>query len=169
MKKLREDKDIVVLPADKGKCLVVMDTEEYIKKMEEKLSDETTYKRIEKDPTEEIKTEISAHLNKIKDEGQIDNKTFYRLFPTKTRIPRMYGQPKIHKENNPLREIVDSTSSVAKECDKYISKILLKYTGKSPYYVKDSAHFAEMMKDLTVEEDEILVSYDVTALYPSVP
>ena len=58
---------------------------------------------------------------------------------------------------------------MAKECDKYISKIIQKYTGKSPYYVKDSAHFAEMIKDLTVEEDEVLVSYDVTALYPSVP
>ena len=169
MKKLKDDEDILVLPADKGKCLVVMDKEEYIRKMEEKLSDQTTYKLIEKDPTEEIKTAISNQLNKIKDEGQIDNKTFFRLFPTKTRIPRMYGQPKIHKENYPLREIVDSTSSVAKECDKYIGKVIQKYTGKSPYYVKDSAHFAEMIKDLTVDEDEILVSYDVTALYPSVP
>ena len=97
--------------------------------MEEKLSELTTYKLIEKDPTEKIKTSLSGHLNKIKEEGQIDNKTFYRLLPTKARIPRMYGQPKIHKENYPLREIVDSTSSVAKECDKYISKVLQKYTG----------------------------------------
>ena len=81
----------------------------------------------------------------------------------------MYGQPKIHKQNYPLREIVDSTSSVAKECDKYISKILQKYTGKTPYYIKNSADFAEKIKDLRVEEDEVLVSYDVTALYPSVP
>ena len=135
--------------------------------MEEKLSDETTYKKIEKDPTDEIKTRISDHLKKVKEEGQIDQRTFYQLSPTKARIPRMYGQPKIHKENYPLREIVDSTSSVAKQCDKYVSKIIQKYTGKSPHYVKDSAHFAEMIKE--VEEDEILVSYDVTALYPSVP
>ena len=73
--------------------------------MEEKLSDQTTYKQIEKDPTEDIKTSISNHLNKIKDEGQIDNKTFYRLLPTKARIPRMYGQPKIHKENYPLKRL----------------------------------------------------------------
>ena len=41
----------MILPADKGKYLVVMNREEYINKMEEKLSDETTYKRIKKDPT----------------------------------------------------------------------------------------------------------------------
>ena len=33
MKSLREDKDIVILPADKGKCLVVMDTKEHIRKI----------------------------------------------------------------------------------------------------------------------------------------
>ena len=31
-----------------------------------------------------------------------------------------------------------------------------------------SAHFVESIKDLKVEEDEILVSFDVTALYPSI-
>ena len=169
MKTLREDEKILVLPADKGKCLVVMDKEEYIRKMEEKLSDQSTYKQIDKDPTEKLKTELSNHLNKVKDEGQLDKRTFFKLFPTKTRIPRMYGQPKIHKQNYPLREIVDSTGSAAKECDKYISKIIQKYTGKTEHYIKNSTDFAEKIKDLKVEDDEILVSYDVTALYPSVP
>ena len=76
MKTLREDESITVLPADKGKCLVVMDSEEYIRKMEEKLSDESTYKQIEKDPTEKLKTDLSNHLNKVKEEGQLDNRTF---------------------------------------------------------------------------------------------
>ena len=169
MKTLKDDKNIMILPADKGKCLVIMDRMEYLNKMEEKLSDVTTYQKIEKDPTNNIKEALSKQLQKIKDEKQIDNRTFYRLQPTKTKIPRMYGLPKVHKANYPLREIVDSTGSVAKETDRYISKILQQYTGKTEHYVKNSAHFVEMMKDLTVEEEEILVSYDVTALYPSVP
>ena len=41
--------------------------------------------------------------------------------------------------------------------------------GKTEYYVKNSAHFVSMIKDMKVEEDEVLVSYDVTALFPSVP
>ena len=100
-----------------------MDKTDYIEKMEEKLKDETTYKRITKDPTDGIKEELSKKLNELKESGEIDIKTFYRLSPTRTRIPRMYGQPKIHKANYPLREIVDSTGSVAKEVDKFISKI----------------------------------------------
>ena len=94
MKKLKEDEDIVVLPADKGKCLVVMDKEEYIKKMEEKLDDQTTYKRIVKDPTEEIKTAISKQLNKIKDEGQIDSKTYFNYFLPRPGSPGCMDSPR---------------------------------------------------------------------------
>ena len=53
--------------------------------------------------------------------------------------------------------------------DKYISKIIQKYTGHTKHHVKNSAHFVESIKDLKVGDEEILVSYDVTALYPSVP
>ena len=169
LKGLRDDEEIMVLPADKGKCLVVMDRDEYIRKMEEKLADETTYKRIKEDPTYKIKEALTKLLTKIKNEKQLDDRTFYRLTPTQTKIPRMYGQPKVHKEDYPLREIVDSTGSVTKQCDKFVSKIIQQYTGQTPYYVKNSAHFVSMIKDLKVEDDELLVSYDIKALYPSVP
>ena len=56
MKELKNDEDIIILPADKGKCLVVMDRKDYNGKMEEKLRDATTYKRIEENPTSEIHT-----------------------------------------------------------------------------------------------------------------
>ena len=134
-KKSKNDEKVMILPADKGKCLVVMDREDYINKMEEKLKDETTYKRIEEDPTSKIKEALAKQLDKIKEEKQIDQKNYFRLFPTKEKIPRMYGQPKVHKQNYPLREIVDSTGSVTKEIDKYISKILLKYVGKTPHWI----------------------------------
>ena len=66
---------------------------------------------------------------------------YYKLRPTKTLIPRMYGQPKIHKENYPMREIVDSTGGVTKNIDKYIASIIKTYTGKSQYYVKKLCSF----------------------------
>ena len=166
---LKKDDSIVILPADKGKCLVVMDREEYVQKMEEKLKDESTYRAIKENPTFEIQSKIYELLTEIKNEGQLDDKLYHKLKPTKTLIPRMYGQPKIHKENYPMREIVDGTGGVTKNIHKYISSIIRTYTGKSEYYVKNSKHFVDMIKDLRVENDEILVSYDVTALYPSVP
>ena len=81
----------------------------------------------------------------------------------------MFGQPKIHKEGYPLREVVDSYGSPSKEINAHIAMIIKPLVGNNEHYVKNSEHFKETIKDLVVEEGEILVSYDVKALYPSVP
>ena len=47
---LREDTDIVILPADKGNATVVMDRTEYVSKMSLMLEDKT-YAKLKKDPT----------------------------------------------------------------------------------------------------------------------
>ena len=48
---LKKLKDIVILPADKGKATVVLDKEEYMSKVKLMLSDTKTYKMLKKDPT----------------------------------------------------------------------------------------------------------------------
>ena len=55
---LKKDSTIVIMAADKGKALVVMDRDEYVQKMEQKFSDTSTYIKIQKDPTQEIRQEI---------------------------------------------------------------------------------------------------------------
>ena len=169
LKRLRKDESIVVLPADKGKALLVMDKEEYIRKMEEKLSDETTYKRIEKDPTQEIKQELVQQLKELKDEGIIDEKLHKELSPGACQIPRAYGSPKVHKEGYPLREIVDSTNSVAKNIDKYVSRIIKTYTIDNEHAIKNCKDFVEKIRSKTIREGMKMISFDVAALYPSVP
>ena len=84
-------------------------------------------------------------------------------------LPRIYGQPKVHKAGYPLREIVDAIGGVTRDINKYIGRIIKTYTLENEYTIKNSNHFVSMIKDLKVEEDETLVSYDVKALYPSVP
>ncbi len=166
---LQKDETIMVLPADKGKCLVVMDRAEYVTKMEEKLADTTTYQELQSDPTTKVKKLLAGKLKAIHDEGELNYATYMRLYPSATQIPRMYGQPKIHKEGNPLREIVDSNGSIFKNIDKHIANIIKPLAGNTEYHVRNTKHFVDSVKDIHVADNEILVSYDVTALYPSVP
>ena len=49
-----------------------MDREDYTKRMEEKFSDTTTYIKLSKDPTQDIKQEIAQQLKSLMDEGIID-------------------------------------------------------------------------------------------------
>ena len=51
IKNLAEDKSIVFTKADKGKIVVLLDRTEYINKMENLISDYTTFKQTYEDPT----------------------------------------------------------------------------------------------------------------------
>ena len=53
--------------------------------------------------------------------------------------------------------------------NKYISRVIKVYAGVNEYRIKKSQHFATVIKDERLEEGETIVSYDVKALYPSVP
>ena len=64
---------------------------------------------------------------------------------------------------------MDASGGVTRDVNKHISRIIKPYAGNNEYTVKNSKHFVTMIKDVTVSEDETLVSYDVKALYPSVP
>ena len=99
----------------------------------------------------------------------IDDKLYEDLYPDVTQIPRAYGLPKIHKEGYPLREIVDSTNSAGKKIDKYVSRIIKTYTLDNPHNIKNSRDFVDKIKPLIVDENKQMISFDVAALYPSVP
>ena len=51
LKRLRNDKDIVILPAVKGRVTVVMDKTDYHDKMDAIVNDKQTYKELKRDPT----------------------------------------------------------------------------------------------------------------------
>ena len=70
MEILRKDNTRTVLTADKGVALVVLDQEDYVKKAEELLS-QTTYNKINNDPTTKHKNRLINLLKTIKSEGGI--------------------------------------------------------------------------------------------------
>ena len=45
----------------------------------------------------------------------------------------------------------------------------MKYTEDYKYSIKNSKEFVDQLKDVKLNEEETLVSFDVVALYPSVP
>ena len=80
-----------------------------------------------------------------------------------------YGLPKIHKPNTPLRPIVSSCGSVTYGLAKELAKILKPLVGKSPHHINSTCNFVEQVKHITLESGECLSSYDVSALFTSVP
>ena len=89
--------------------------------------------------------------------------------PTGAGIPKFYGLPKVHKEGIPLRPIVSSIGAASYETAKELARILKPLVGSSPFHVQNSKDFIQQIKDIKLEEDQCIMSYDVKALFTSVP
>ena len=132
MIELKKDTNRVILTADKGTCLVVMDKEEYINKAQDLLKEEA-YKIIPEDPTNKQKNKLIQLLKKIKTEGDISEDNYKKMYPTGAGIPKFYGLPKVHKAGVPLRPTVSSRGSVTYNTSKELARILKPLAGRTPW------------------------------------
>ena len=71
--------------------------------------DTKVYELLKTDPTPKLRKNLVALLTKLKEVEKITQDQHWHLYPTSVMIPRLYGSPRIHKEVNLLRPIVDYT------------------------------------------------------------
>ena len=165
---LSKDENITILPADKGRCTVVLNTVDYHNKVAALLEDGNTYEPLKRDPTSKYKKKVIDCLQELQKEGIIDRPQYHRLYPGDT-IPRIYGLPKIHKEGTPLRPIVSSINSVTYNIAKHVASILAPLVGHTAHHVHNSTDFVDKIREVIMARDETMVSYDVTSLFTCVP
>ena len=168
LKELKEDKERVILTVDKGVALVVMNKDDYIMKSEELLNT-TTYKKITEDPTSRQKTRLISIFKNIKAEGELNEENYRKMYPTGAVSPKYYGLPKIHRPGMPLRPIISTTGTVTYNTAKELAKILKPLVGLSSHHVHNTRDFIDHIKDVRLRQGECIISYDVTALFTSVP
>ena len=92
------------------------------------------------------------------------------LSPKLPNLPYIYGLPKVHKDNCPLRPIVSSIKAPNKNLSLYLAKILGSQVGLvSDAHIKKTSEFLDFIKnDVNVPFDH-MVSFDVVSLFTNVP
>ena len=165
---LKKDPSRMMLTADKGLALVIMNTEDYKKKAEDLLKDHT-YRSITSDPIMKLKNQLITLLKSIKAKGEMKEEVYKRLYSTGAGSPKFYGLPKIHKVGMPLRPIVSSIGTVTYETSKELAKILKPLVGKSPHHVQNTQDLIQQIKGIHLNSDQCIMSYDVKELFTSVP
>ena len=80
----------------------------------------------------------------------------------------MYGLPKIHKPDVPLRPIVSFYSSPTYQLCKHLCRLLSPLVVNIPTHINNSSTFSNFVKTQRLGE-EILVSFDVVSLFTKVP
>ena len=164
LKGLKEDKNIMILPADKGRASVVLDKNTYDDKLKA-LIEKGPYRLLNKDPTDRLSRKLTEKLLNLKRGGHRTESVYNKIRPKHKQPPRIYGLPKIHKVNTPLRLIVSCVNTFAYDLSSYLADVLSPLTGKSEYTVNNSAHFVSTINGERVLESEIMVSFDVESLF----
>ena len=147
--------------------MVVLDKEEYIKKA--KHLNQPTYKKIAEDPTTKQKARLIKLLKNIKAEGGITEGKYKKMYPTGAGAPKFYGLHKIHKQDTPMRPIVSGTGTVSYNTAKELASILKPLVGLSSHHLQNTKDFIQQLKEVKLQQDETIISYDIKALFTSVP
>ncbi|CAJ0950028.1 unnamed protein product, partial [Ranitomeya imitator] len=150
---LSENKNIVIKPADKGGgAIVVMDRSFYMTEVRRQLSDTSTYKMLQTDPTYAIQQKISRVLDKHLQMNTIDKKTKMYLTNNHPVTPVMYILPKIHKnlQNPPGRPIVASTDSILNPLSMFLEKLLTPHTKLTKSFILDTGDFLKKIRNVDI-------------------
>ncbi|KAJ9592804.1 hypothetical protein L9F63_015526, partial [Diploptera punctata] len=156
LKDLRDNTDIIILPADKGNATVVMNSADYDLKMTALLNSEA-YKPRTSDPT----TYLEKTTKKKILDTPIDEELKRRLIPREksSLCPKIYGLPKIHKADIPLRPIVSSIGSPLQNIAKYLAKYFQPYAEEADSYVKNADHFLQHLQNQEIQPDDLLIKF----------
>ena len=157
---------------EKGNGVVIMDKSDYTAKMNSILDDETKFIRLNEDPTRTTisrENRLKKYLRDLKKNGSITDATYHEIFPTGSRPGLLYGLPKVHKFDIPLRPIISSISTHSYRLAKFLVP-LLRPISSSIYVVKDSFSFITELSSLKTNPKEVIMaSFDIKSLFTNIP
>ncbi|UYV71201.1 hypothetical protein LAZ67_8002153 [Cordylochernes scorpioides] len=170
LKALKNQRDTIITRSDKGSQVVLMKAEDYSKKMLNILSDPNTFQEISADRVKAISGNYRASLRSLLKKGCITPEQFKLFTSNISSIPYIYGLPKTHKPDIPLRPIVAYHLSPALHLARYLSNFLKPLVkAHNIYSIQDSSDFIAKLKNFSQSGSPTMSTFDVTSLFLSLP
>lgn len=178
IQELKDNKHIIIKPADKGSAVVIQSREQYIKEVYRQLTDKVYYKKL--DGPIYLKTIPIIHeiIDKLYKDKFINHKQRkYLKGEEEPRARKFYTLPKIHKdptkwswpnETPAGRPIVSDCSSETYGTAQFVEYYLNPLSVKHPSYVKDTYHFIQIVKQIKVSQNCMFFTFDIESLYTNI-
>lgn len=95
-----------------------------------------------------MEDQFQGFLYRLKKNKKLSEEVYQEIRPTAAATPTLYGLPKLHKENIPMRPILASYDSFNYSTAVWLNKILAPLREHSTA-LKDTFHFIESISNLT--------------------
>ena len=165
---LDSDPTITIVKVDKSSNLAILNTIDYINKLNDQFSDESKFTRLFCDPFDNDLTKLNACIKTL--EPYLTKKEKYKIQPTRN-LKMAYGLLKLHKQDSQdLRLIISSTNSLTSGCESYLQPILDKLR---PIINRHTLNSTKSFKEFFLSSRHlfnhgIVSSLDVKSLFPSI-
>jgi hypothetical protein len=164
--KLTENKAITV-KADKGNTIVITYINDYHNKIKDFIVT-NKFTNSTKDPTNNFQKQIRHTVNNCTAVIPKDKKWPYtNLNPT---APTIRGLPKIHKDNIPIRPVINWKQAPAYKLAKLLTHLIQTHIPLlNTFNVKNSVHLINDLNKIQYQQGIQLVSFDIENMYPGIP
>ncbi|XP_043911489.1 deleted in malignant brain tumors 1 protein-like [Protopterus annectens] len=162
---LQNNRDIVIISADKGGTVVVMNWSDYDKEAKRQLSDRHYYAEMSINPTFRFKKQIDDFLSIARDEGIITANVLQQLTIQDSANQYIYFLPKIHKDpvNPPGSPIVSSRGYITEPLSIFLTKYLKPLLSQVRSRLQDTTEFLQIISDTQLEpEYENVLIHELT-------
>ncbi|XP_043202155.1 uncharacterized protein LOC122370546 isoform X1 [Amphibalanus amphitrite] len=164
-KQLRDNDKIIIRRADKSPIFVILDKEEYLRKLSGILSDTTKFQKIKEDPTKKLKAKVNRD---IKSANAVIDGVHFQTIVGEFTPGYLYGTVKTHKNGNPLRPIISQVSTSTYKLAKRLNQLLKPYI-PAKFCINSADEFLDILRAKQPEAGGILASIDVESLFTNVP
>ena len=175
IKDLKKRSEIKICRFDKGQGIAVLNSEDYMKKLQNIIDDKSKFIEVPQD-----ESDLKCHHTIVKDNSRmadilkkevkpfIDDLTFSKINKRGGQPAKLYGVAKVHKDNIPLRPIIASYDTSTYELGKYLNKFITPII-PTRFSVQRNSDLLTNLRNYTYTNNSVLVSFDVESLFTNVP
>ena len=167
-----KENSLLAIPFDKGIGICIMTLNDYNDKLK-KITNLPQFKKVEskrkneKNPIVKEEERIVTALKDLHRKHKINDSMLKKLLPRGSQPPRLYGLAKVHKKDTPLRPVLSMPGSpyhaIATQMADWLSVV-----GECKIN-SSTERISTNLRDIQINEDEQLISFDIVSLYTNVP
>ena len=134
------------------------------------VNDKQTYESRKRDPTPALQLRLNSKVLDLKKTKTIDIHLYYRVRCRVPRSAKLYGLPRLHKPNIPMRSIVKFCGSPTYQLSEHLTSILKPtLTDKSRQKIQSTDNFIDAIKTVQIPDEKKVESFDEKSFFTSIP
>jgi hypothetical protein len=129
---------------------------------------ENNIMKLNKDPTDSYHRQIQQTMQKCK--NLIDRNRRKYMLNIKLTAPRINANIKTHKDNNPIRPVIDNKQEPSYKIAKFLDRRIREYVNlPNTYTVQNSNEMAQELQKIHTANNHKMIALDIKNLYVNLP